>query len=110
MTGRGAISTGERVLGRQPIPFGLDELVAAVRPAVSEPAGWGETARLVSGELARHLPSPDVLTPEQRLGDPEGYRSHLLHAEISLQVYGTDVSRIGSSVRRYYDHPVLPAP
>ncbi len=28
---------------------------------------------------------------------------------ISIHVYGTDVSRIGSSVRRYYDLPVLPA-
>jgi predicted metal-dependent enzyme (double-stranded beta helix superfamily) len=28
---------------------------------------------------------------------------------ISLHVYGTDVSRIGSSVRRYYDQPVLAA-
>jgi predicted metal-dependent enzyme (double-stranded beta helix superfamily) len=26
---------------------------------------------------------------------------------ISIHIYGTDVSRIGSSVRRYYDHPVL---
>jgi predicted metal-dependent enzyme (double-stranded beta helix superfamily) len=28
---------------------------------------------------------------------------------ISLHIYGTDVSRIGSSVRRYYDLPVRPA-
>ena len=28
---------------------------------------------------------------------------------ISIHVYGTDVSRIGSSVRRYYDLPVQPA-
>jgi 3-mercaptopropionate dioxygenase len=27
---------------------------------------------------------------------------------ISVHIYGTDVSRIGSSVRRYYDLPVLP--
>jgi predicted metal-dependent enzyme (double-stranded beta helix superfamily) len=26
---------------------------------------------------------------------------------ISIHVYGTDVSRIGSSVRRYYDLPVV---
>jgi predicted metal-dependent enzyme (double-stranded beta helix superfamily) len=26
---------------------------------------------------------------------------------ISIHVYGTDVSRVGSSVRRYYDLPVL---
>ena len=27
---------------------------------------------------------------------------------ISIHVYGTDVSRIGSSVRRYYDQEVMP--
>jgi 3-mercaptopropionate dioxygenase len=29
---------------------------------------------------------------------------------ISIHIYGTDVSRIGSSVRRYYDLPVKPTP
>ena len=29
---------------------------------------------------------------------------------ISFHVYGTDVARIGSSVRRYYDQQVLPKP
>ena len=28
---------------------------------------------------------------------------------ISIHIYGTDVSRIGSSVRRYYDLPVKPS-
>ena len=28
---------------------------------------------------------------------------------ISIHVYGTDVSRIGMSARRYYDLPVVPA-
>ena len=28
---------------------------------------------------------------------------------ISIHIYGTDVSRIGSSVRRYYDHPIVAA-
>jgi 3-mercaptopropionate dioxygenase len=171
---------------------GLDELVTAVRAAVLEQAGWHETARLVATELEDHLPPPQVLTPEQRAGDADGFRSHLLHGEpdgsfsivglvwrpgqvtaihdhvtwcvfgviqgveheelftldeergclveaggntnrtgevngfappgdihrvrnagdetaISIHVYGTDVSRIGSSVRRYYDQPVLAA-
>lgn len=172
--------------------LGLDELVAAVRAAVGRHADWQQTARLVSSELRRHLPSPDVLTEEQRAGDPTRYRSHLLHTEpdgsfsivalvwrpgqvtsihdhvtwcvfgivqgeeheelftldeergclveagssanstgdvsgfappgdihrvrnaggqtaISIHIYGTDVSRIGSSVRRDYDLPVRPA-
>ena len=171
---------------------GLDELVTAVRAAVGRRADWRGTARLVAAELRRHLPSADVLTPEQRAGDPAGYRSYVLHAEpdgsfsivalvwrpgqvtpihdhvtwcvfgvvegveyeelfalddeggwlveaggaanetgavsgfappgdihrvrnagdrtaISIHVYGTDVTRIGSSVRRYYDVPVRAA-
>ena len=171
----------------------VDALVFAVRAAVDQREDWRTTARLVAGALERHFPSPEILTPEQRAGDPEGYRSHLLHSEpdgtfsivalvwrpgqmtpihdhvtwcvfgvvqgveheelfrldesgeclvelgsstndpgdvtgfappgdihrvrnvgdctaISIHVYGTDVSRVGSSVRRYYDLPVRPAP
>jgi predicted metal-dependent enzyme (double-stranded beta helix superfamily) len=170
----------------------LGELIAGVRGAVSRHADWRETAVLVADELRRHLPSPDVLTAEQRAGDPDGYRSHVLHVEpdgtfsviaivwrpgqvtrihdhvtwcvfgviegveyeelftydeaddclveagananatgevsgfappgdihrvrnvgdetaISVHIYGTDLSRVGSSVRRYYDLPVRPA-
>ena len=159
----------------------LSGLVASVRAAVGRHLSWSETATLVAEELRRHLPNPDVLTDEQRLGSPDEYRSHTLHAEpdgtfsiialvwrpgqatrihdhvtwcafgviqgvehedlydadlrlvgqsdnrvgdvsgfappgdihrvhntgdttaISIHVYGTDVTRIGSSVRRYYD-------
>jgi 3-mercaptopropionate dioxygenase len=159
----------------------LTELVAAVRTAVDKQADWAETAQLVAAQLRRHLPTPDVLTAEQRRGDPDRYRSHRLHVEpdgafsiialvwrpgqftrihdhttwcvfgviqgvehedlfdadlnligrndnhvgdvsafappgdihrvhntgddtaISIHVYGTDVTRDGSSVRRYYD-------
>jgi 3-mercaptopropionate dioxygenase len=173
-------------------PLGIDELVSAVRSAVQRCAGSRETAQLVASELERHLPSADVLTPDQQRGDEAGFRSHVLHTEpdgtfsivalvwrpgqitpihdhvtwcvygvvqgveyeelftldesngclvkagkhansagdvsgfappgdihrvrnlgsrvaISIHVYGTDVSRIGSSVRRYYDLPVRPA-
>jgi predicted metal-dependent enzyme (double-stranded beta helix superfamily) len=161
----------------------LTELTAAVRTAMRAPADWAETARLVADAVRRHLPGPDILTPEQRLGDPDRAAGHLLHVEpdggfsvlaviwrpgqatrihdhitwcvvgvlqgieheelfdeehnpigvndnptgevtgfappgdihrivntgaetaISLHVYGTDLSRIGSSVRRYYDPP-----
>jgi 3-mercaptopropionate dioxygenase len=159
----------------------LSRLVASVREAVGEQAGWTATAGLVAEALRRNLPGPDVLTPEQRRGDPDRYRSHTLHVEpdgafsivalvwrpgqvtpihdhltwcvfgvvqgieheelfdehgtrlgesanhagevsgfappgdihrvrnvgdttaISIHVYGTDVTRVGSSVRRYYD-------
>ena len=158
----------------------LAELVEGVRAEVGRHLSWSDTAQLVAEQLREHLPSPDVLTAEQRLGSPDGYRSHTLHAEpdgtfsiialvwrpgqttrihdhvtwcafgviqgvehedlfdenldlvgksdnhvgdvsgfappgdihrvhntgdataISIHVYGTDVSRIGSSVRRHY--------
>jgi predicted metal-dependent enzyme (double-stranded beta helix superfamily) len=191
----GAITLeSERFLAPRPsVPSRLNELVEAVRAVIGQHADWRQTARLVADALARHLPTPDVLTPEQRVGSPDGYRSHLLYSEpggafsivalvwrpgqvtpihdhvtwcvfgvirgqeheelflldedagclvkagartnhegdvsgfappgdihrvrnvgdqtaISLHIYGTDVSRIGSSVRRYYDQPVTPAP
>jgi 3-mercaptopropionate dioxygenase len=170
----------------------MDKLVRAVRAVVRDGADWRETARRVAAQLERHLPSTDVLTPEQRRGDANGYRSHVLHSEpdgtfsivalvwrpgqvtpihdhvtwcvfaviqgveheelftadeandclvatgnavnwpgavsgfappgdihrvrnvgsgiaISIHIYGTDVSRIGSSVRRYYELPIRAA-
>ena len=59
----------------------LDTLAAAIRAAVARRTGWRETARLVASELERHLPSPSILTTEQRAGDPERFRSHVLHSE-----------------------------
>jgi predicted metal-dependent enzyme (double-stranded beta helix superfamily) len=55
--------------------------VAAVRDVVNRHADWRLTARLVADALEQHLPSPDVLAAEQRAGDPDGYRSHLLYTE-----------------------------
>jgi predicted metal-dependent enzyme (double-stranded beta helix superfamily) len=159
----------------------LRALTDAVRGVVSARADWQETAALVAAQLRMHLPTAAVLTPEQRVGDPDRYRSHILHVEpggsfsivglvwrpgqitpihdhvtwcvfgvvqgieheelfdadltpigasdnhtgdvsgfappgdihrvhntgdetaISIHIYGTDVSRIGSSVRRYYE-------
>jgi 3-mercaptopropionate dioxygenase len=159
----------------------LTDLIAGVRGAIDQHADWHATADLVAAELRRHLPTPDVLTADQRHGSPDGYRSHTLHVEpdgsfsiialvwrpgqitrihdhvtwcvfgviqgvehedlydadlrligqsdnrtgdvsgfappgdihrvhntsdttaISIHIYGTDVTRIGSSVRRYYD-------
>src|SRR5262245_11608727 len=168
---------------------GHEALVSAVRAVLGRKGDWQETAGLVAGALERELPSPRILTEAQRIGDPEGYRSYVLHTEpdgafsivalvwrpgqmtpihdhvtwcvfgvvqgveheelfrlddaneclvaagsrtnkagdvsgfappgdihrvrnvgdstaISIHVYGTDVSRVGSSVRRYYDLPV----
>jgi predicted metal-dependent enzyme (double-stranded beta helix superfamily) len=159
----------------------LDRLAAGVRTAVDRHADWPRTAELVADQLRAHLPGPDILTLEQRLGSPDGQTSHTLHVEpdgsfsiiavvwrpgqvtrihdhttwcvfgviqgvehedvfdadldligqsdnvvgdvngfappgdihrvhntgeevaISVHIYGTDVTRIGSSARRYYD-------
>jgi 3-mercaptopropionate dioxygenase len=40
-------------------------------------------------------------------GDIHRVRNAGDETAISIHVYGTDVSRIGSSVRRYYDQPVV---
>ena len=59
---------GRSIEAARHVTSGLEELVTGVRAAVSRHADWRETARLVTRELARHLPSPDVLTAEQRIG------------------------------------------
>jgi len=160
---------------------GLTQLLDGIRTAIAAHAGWADTAQLVAEQLRRNLPTPEVLSAEQRLGSPDGYQSHTLHVEpdgsfsviavvwrpgqltrihdhvtwcvvgviqgveheelfdaelnlvgtndgqvgdvtgfappgdihrvhntrdttaISVHVYGTDVTRIGSSVRRFYD-------
>jgi predicted metal-dependent enzyme (double-stranded beta helix superfamily) len=130
----------------QILPTGrLSPLVAGIRTAIDRHADWAETAQRVAGQLRLHLPTPDVLTPELRLGDLDEYVGHTLHVEpeelfdadlnpigrnenhvgdvggfappgdihrvrntgeetaISIHVYGTDVTRVGSSARRYYD-------
>ncbi len=159
----------------------LSSLVAGIRTVVDARADWSETAQLVADQLRRHLPGPEVLTADQRLGSPDDYCAYPLHAEadgsfsivalvwrpgqitrihdhvtwcvfgviqgieheelfdadlnlvgrsenhtgdvsgfappgdvhrvrntgaqtaISIHVYGTDITRIGSSARRYYD-------
>ncbi|MGH8866508.1 MAG: cysteine dioxygenase [Actinomycetes bacterium] len=159
----------------------LTDLVHGVRTAVAAHADWADTAQLVAGQLRAHLPGPDVLTAEQRLGSPDHYCGHTLYVEpdgsfsivalvwrpgqltrihdhvtwcvfgvvqgvehedlfdadlnlvgrsenqigdvsgfappgdihrvrntsettaISIHIYGTDITRIGSSARRYYD-------
>ncbi len=188
--GQSTTVTGSRSDARAPAGE-LDALAHAVRTSIGRRGDWHETARLVADELERGLPSPDILSAAQRIGDPEGYRSYVLHTEpdgafsivalvwrpgqmtpihdhvtwcvfgviqgveheelfrldeanewlvgagsntneagdvsgfappgdihrvrnigdstaISIHVYGTDVSRVGSSVRRYYDLPVRP--
>ena len=141
-------------------------LLTALRDVTGQHQDWTRTAELAAAQLRAHLPGPDLLTPEERAGDPAGYVSHVLHTEpdgsfsvcalvwrpgqltrihdhvtwcvfgviqgvgegevsgfappgdihrvrnhgdgvaISLHVYGADITRLGSSVRRVYDLPV----
>jgi 3-mercaptopropionate dioxygenase len=57
------------------------DLVTAIRIVTRQHADWQQTAELVAGQLRRHLPGAEILTAEERAGDPAGYRCHLLHAE-----------------------------
>jgi 3-mercaptopropionate dioxygenase len=166
------------------------DLIAGIRTATRQHADWQRTAELVARELGRNLPGPEILTDEERAGDPADYQCHILHVEpdgsfsvtamvwrpgqvtpvhdhvtwcvfgvaqgaeyeelyaltadeshlvdvgrsqnnvgevsgfappgdihrvrnhgddvaISIHVYGADITRLGSSIRRIYDQPVL---
>jgi len=82
----------------------LSPLVAGIRTAVQQRADWAETAQLVADQLRLHLPTPDVLTAEQRLGSPDDYVAHNLYAEPdgSFSVVGL-VWRPGQ-ITRIHDH------
>jgi predicted metal-dependent enzyme (double-stranded beta helix superfamily) len=176
-----SLATLPRVTGACPA-----SLTAVIRAAVRSGGSWQQTADRVVAALRGRLPGPDVLSAGQLLGDPDGYRAHLVHAEpdgsfsivvmvwlpgqetpvhdhltwcctavlqgteyeeiyalggdrlrvvarnanpvgtvsgfappgdihrvtnigdtvaVSMHVYGTDISRVGSSVRRVYDLP-----
>ena len=75
----------------------LTDLVDGVRTAVTAHADWARTAQLVAGQLRAHLPGPDVLTAEQRLGSPDDYCGHILYVEPDGSF------SIVALARRYYD-------
>jgi predicted metal-dependent enzyme (double-stranded beta helix superfamily) len=82
----------------------LQELVAGVRTAVGAHGDWMGTAQLVAEQLRQHLPTPDVLTSEERLGSPEGYRSHTLHVEPDGSFSITAVVWRPGQATRIHDH------
>jgi len=57
----------------------LAGLTADLDRAVRGHGSDGETARAVSRALAPYLGADGLLTAEQREGDPERYRQHVLH-------------------------------
>jgi predicted metal-dependent enzyme (double-stranded beta helix superfamily) len=59
----------------------LTDLIDGVRTAVAAHADWSGTADLVADQLRQHLPTPAVLTAEQRLGSADKYMSHTLYVD-----------------------------
>jgi predicted metal-dependent enzyme (double-stranded beta helix superfamily) len=82
----------------------LADLIEGVRAAVSHGTDWTDTAQRVAAQLRKHLPTPDVLTAEQRQGSPDDYRVHTLYVEPdgSFSIIAC-VWRIGQ-VTRIHDH------
>jgi 3-mercaptopropionate dioxygenase len=59
-----------------------DALLAALRKLVGQGLDWQQTADHVAQTLRDMLPEPaDLLSAEQRRGNPMCYQSHLVHAE-----------------------------
>src|SRR6266545_7783000 len=85
-------------------PVGLGELVAGVRIAIDEHADWSTTAQLVADQLRAHLPGPELLAPEQRLGSPDNAASHTLHVEPDGSFSITAVVWRPGQITRIHDH------
>ena len=60
-------------------PTALDALVDALDGAVDPRRPARPTADAAASALAPFLGRPGLLGPHQRVGDPAGYRQHLLH-------------------------------
>jgi predicted metal-dependent enzyme (double-stranded beta helix superfamily) len=67
--------------GLNELPAAPVGLLDAIRQAVRDGGDQQQTAGRVAGELRRHRPGADILTPAQLRGDPAGYQTHLVHAE-----------------------------
>ncbi|MFE9258453.1 cysteine dioxygenase [Streptomyces sp. NPDC006879] len=59
----------------------MTRLIAHITAVVARGLPPEHTVHLIGERLALHLGAADLLTPEQREGDPAHYRQHLLHAE-----------------------------
>ncbi|GAA3150992.1 cysteine dioxygenase family protein [Planomonospora alba] len=65
---------------------GLAELVADIREVTARPAAPRRTALAVADALRERLPSPGILTEEERAGSPAAYTRHILHTESAFSV------------------------
>ena len=82
----------------------VGQLIAGVRTAIDDHADWSTTAQLVADELRAHLPGPDILTPEQRLGSPDRAAGHTLHVEPDGSFSVTAVVWQPGQITRIHDH------
>jgi 3-mercaptopropionate dioxygenase len=57
----------------------LAQLITDLDRAVSGRESASETAQAVAVALSPYLGAHGLLTPEQRVGDPQGYRQHVVH-------------------------------
>ncbi|MEV0619459.1 cysteine dioxygenase family protein [Nonomuraea sp. NPDC050404] len=67
---------------------GLDVLISGVSRIVARDLDRRETALTVAALLRENLPGLDLFTPEERAGSPDGYVSHVLHAEPGFSIVG----------------------
>ncbi|MEV8631210.1 cysteine dioxygenase family protein [Streptosporangium sp. NPDC051023] len=65
---------------------GLAELVTETRELTGRSASPRATAFAVADALRRRPLSPEILTEEERLGDPDHYVGHILHTEPAFSI------------------------
>jgi len=81
----------------------LADLVVGVRDALSTDTRADLTVRLVADQLRQHLPGPEILTAEQRMGDRRQYTTYPLHIELEWFTIVALVWRPGQRTR-IHDH------
>ncbi|MEV4161373.1 cysteine dioxygenase family protein [Nonomuraea dietziae] len=64
----------------------MDKLIRGIRAVVAERLDPRHTAFAVADLLRADMPGPDLLTPEERRGSPDGYVSTVRHAEKDFSI------------------------
>lgn len=82
----------------------LDELINAVRAAVARDGGWRDTASYVADALHEHLPSPELLAPDQLAGEHGTSSGHRLHVEPDGSFSMVAIVWQPGAVTRIHDH------
>jgi predicted metal-dependent enzyme (double-stranded beta helix superfamily) len=80
------------------------DLIEGIRAATRQHADWAHTSQLVASALRRSLPGPEILTEPERVGDPDGYRCHILHVEPDGSFSVTAMVWLPGQVTPIHDH------